>query len=31
MVGPPKTVAEVATRMSEGLETTDWYFSKRTL
>uniref|UniRef100_Q07JH7 Peroxiredoxin n=1 Tax=Rhodopseudomonas palustris (strain BisA53) TaxID=316055 RepID=Q07JH7_RHOP5 len=31
IVGPPKTVAEVATRMSEGLETVDWYFSKRAL
>ncbi|ABD87477.1 peroxiredoxin [Rhodopseudomonas palustris] len=31
IVGPPMTVAEVATRMSEGLETVDWYFSKRAL
>jgi peroxiredoxin (alkyl hydroperoxide reductase subunit C) len=31
LVGAPLTVAGVETRMKEGLETTDWYFSKKTL
>lgn len=31
LVGAPVTVDAVAARLSEGLETTDWYFSKTTL
>ncbi|MFG1421302.1 peroxiredoxin [Roseixanthobacter liquoris] len=31
IVGAPKTVAEVDIRMAEGLETTDWYFSVKSL
>lgn len=31
IVGPPTTVAGVAARMAEGLETTDWYFSIKAL
>jgi peroxiredoxin (alkyl hydroperoxide reductase subunit C) len=31
LVGAPLTVAGVAARLNEGLETTDWYFSKKTL
>lgn len=31
IVGAPTTVAQVAARMSEGLETVDWYFSKKAL
>jgi peroxiredoxin (alkyl hydroperoxide reductase subunit C) len=31
IVGAPTTVAGVAARLAEGLETTDWYFSKRAL
>ncbi|MGA9657483.1 MAG: peroxiredoxin [Asticcacaulis sp.] len=29
IVGAPKTVAEVKSRLKEGLETTDWYFSMK--
>lgn len=31
LVGAPKTVKELDARMQEGLETTDWYFSMKTL
>lgn len=31
LVGSPKTVAEVEKRLSEGLETTDWYFTVKDL
>ena len=31
LVGAPITVAGVEARLKEGLETTDWYFSKKTL
>lgn len=31
LVGAPVTVAGVEARLSEGLETTDWYFSKKSL
>lgn len=31
LVGSPKTVAEVEKRLSEGLETTDWYFTVKNL
>jgi peroxiredoxin (alkyl hydroperoxide reductase subunit C) len=31
IVGAPTTVDEVAARMAEGLETTDWYFSVKSL
>lgn len=31
IVGPPTTVAGVAARLAEGLETTDWYFTKKAL
>jgi peroxiredoxin (alkyl hydroperoxide reductase subunit C) len=31
IVGPPKTVDEVEARLKEGLETTDWYFSVKSL
>ena len=29
LVGAPKTVAELEARLTEGLETTDWYFSMK--
>ncbi|EOZ4779319.1 peroxiredoxin [Pseudomonas aeruginosa] len=31
LVGAPKTVEELKKRLGEGLETTDWYFSKKPL
>lgn len=31
IVGSPKTMAEVETRLTEGLETTDWYFTVKDL
>ncbi len=31
LVGAPQTVEGVAARMNEGLDTTDWYFSKKAL
>lgn len=31
IVGSPKTMAEVETRLAEGLETTDWYFTVKEL
>lgn len=31
IVGAPTTVAQVTARLAEGLETTDWYFSKKGL
>ena len=31
LVGAPVTVEDVKTRLAAGLETTDWYFSKKTL
>ena len=31
IVPPPKTVEAARTRMDEGFETTDWYFSKRAI
>lgn len=31
LVGAPKTVDELQGRLAEGLETTDWYFAKRSL
>lgn len=31
LVGAPQTVDGVSARMAEGLETTDWYFSKKAL
>jgi peroxiredoxin (alkyl hydroperoxide reductase subunit C) len=31
IVGAPATMPDVASRMAEGLETTDWYFSKKAI
>ncbi|WP_229576201.1 hypothetical protein [Rhizobium sp. 'Codium 1'] len=31
IVGSPKTMAEVENRLTEGLETTDWYFTVKDL
>jgi len=31
IVGSPKTMAEVEKRLTEGLETTDWYFTVKDL